>query len=251
MDDVLYMGMKNDVSFIISDTMSVYEQQSTFNPNMPLRQFMYTARLYDRYIHANRLNIYGSTLIPLPIPKLVVFYNGKEQREDQILRLEDAFSVGGGFPEDEEHSPDISVRVRMFNINYGQNSALMDACRPLAEYAWLIDQIRGHARNMSIDDAVDHAIDAMPEASLLRPFLIGNRAEVKQMCITEYNEAETMQLFKEQGRIEGRREGRIEGIRGTVQILRGLGLDDAQIKSSIIEQYGLSPESADTYLDPP
>ena len=31
------------------------------------------------------------------------------------------------------------------------------------------------------------------------------------MCLTEYNEAETMQLFKEEGRAEGRKEGREEG----------------------------------------
>lgn len=253
MDDVLYMGMKNDVSFIISNTMSIYEQQSTYNPNMPLRELMYTARLYDKYVHANRLNIYGSTLIPLPIPKLVVFYNGKEQREDQILRLEDAFYIGrDGSLKDTEQVSDITVRVRMLNINYGQNKALLDACRPLAEYAWLIDQIRSHARDMSIDNAVDHAISSMPVSSVLRPFLIGNRAEVKQMCITEYNEAETMQLFREQerreGHREGLREGRQEGIRGTIQILRGLGLSDPQIKSAIMQQYDLSDETADDYI---
>ena len=31
------------------------------------------------------------------------------------------------------------------------------------------------------------------------------------MCITEYNEAETMQMFKAEGRKEGRKEGREQG----------------------------------------
>ena len=31
------------------------------------------------------------------------------------------------------------------------------------------------------------------------------------MCITEYNEAETMQMIREEGREEGRKEGREEG----------------------------------------
>ena len=48
MDDVLYMGMKNDVSYILNEFMNVYEQQSTYNPNMPLRQLMYVGRLYDK-----------------------------------------------------------------------------------------------------------------------------------------------------------------------------------------------------------
>ncbi len=60
MDDVIYMGMKNDISFLITNKMNIYEQQSTFNPNMPLRKLMYAARLYDKYIHANKLNIYGT-----------------------------------------------------------------------------------------------------------------------------------------------------------------------------------------------
>lgn len=85
MDDVLYMGMKNDLSFLVTDLANMYEQQSTYNPNMP-------------------------------------------------------------------------------------------------------------------DD------------SELKELLIANKAEVKQMCITEYNEAETMEKFKDEGRAEGRAEGRTETI---------------------------------------
>ena len=39
--EVMYLGMHNDVSFLIADEMSLYEQQSTLNPNMPLRQLQY------------------------------------------------------------------------------------------------------------------------------------------------------------------------------------------------------------------
>lgn len=197
MGDVLYMGMKNDVSFIIADTISIYEQQSTFNPNMPLRGLMYAARLYDKYVHVNKLNIYGSSLVPLPVPKLVVFYNGVQDKADGILELKDAFQA------DPYDTADISVRVRMLNINYGQNNGLLKGCRPLSEYAWLIQRIREYGKDMDIEAAVDLAIDEMPAGYEIRPFLAGNRAEVKQMCITEYNEMETMQMFKEQGRREG------------------------------------------------
>lgn len=224
MEDVLYMGMKNDVSFIIADTMSIYEQQSTYNPNMPLRELMYAAKLYDKYIHEHKLNIYGSTLVPLPVPKLMVFFNGKEDCGDEILELKDAFRAGRkpDSPEDvgkeetevpdktekEEDIPDISVRVRMLNINHGQNKELLDACKPLAEYTWLIQRIQNYGEQMEIEQAVDQAIDEMPEDFEIRTFLIGNRAEVRTMCITEYNEAETMRMFEEQYRREGRIEGR-------------------------------------------
>lgn len=214
MEDVLYMGMKNDASFIITDIMSIYEQQATYNPNMPVRQLMYAAKLYDKYIHENKLNIYGDTLVALPIPKLVVFYNGKDNYGDRILELKDAFQAGrekqdpetdAGAEESSKEGmePDIAVRVRMFNINYGQNKELLSACKPLEEYAWLIQQIREYSRHMNIEEAVDKTIDELPKNFEIRPFLVGHRAEVKSMCITEYNEAETMQMFKEQYLEEG------------------------------------------------
>ncbi len=202
--DAVYMGMKNDLSFLLDSYMSVYEQQSTFNPNMPVRGLMYAGRLYDKYIHMHHLNIYGKKMVTLPVPKLVTFYNGTDGKGDEVvLRLCDAF----GEVLDARES-DIQVRVRMLNINHGHNRKLMDACRPLSEYAWLVEEIRKNKREpMAIEEAVDKAINDMPEGFEIKGYLVGNRAEVKNMCITEYNEAETLQMFKEEGRKEGIKEG--------------------------------------------
>ncbi len=196
-EDAVYMGMKNDLSFILFHVMNIYEQQSTYNPNMPVRQLMYAGKLYDKYIQQNKLNIYGKRIVRLPIPKLVVFYNGTDQEDDQILELSDVFD-----PDASAVDPDIAVRVRMININYGHNQKLLRACQPLAEYAWLVEQVRENRSHMDIEHAVDKAIDDMPGTYAIRPFLIGNRAEVKDMCITEYNEAETLQLIREEERAE-------------------------------------------------
>ena len=89
---------------------------------------------------------------------------------------------------------------------------LMKACQPLAEYSWLVERIRQNRAAMDIQMAVDKAIDAMPKDYLIRSFVIGNKAEVKTMCITEYNEVETMQMFKEEGREEGLQQGIEQGI---------------------------------------
>lgn len=51
---------------------------------------------------------------------------------------------------------------------------------------------------------MDSALYTMPEDFGLKKLLIAHKAEVKQMCITEYNEAETMEQFREEGREEGR-----------------------------------------------
>ena len=75
-EDVLYMGRKNDISFLIKDVMNLYEHQSSVNPNMPLRGLIYISMLYQGYIEQNNLDIYSSTQLKLPAPKYLVFYNG-------------------------------------------------------------------------------------------------------------------------------------------------------------------------------
>ena len=162
---------------------------------MPLRQLQYLGSLYEGYVTKNKLNKFGSTLIMLPVPKLVVFYNGTREADDETtLRLSDSF--------DESHraESDVEVRVRMLNINYGHNRRLTDACRPLYEYSWLIERIRQNNRSLTIESALSLAIDEVPGDFVLKPFLMMNKSEVSTMLLTEYNEAEVMELFKEDGR---------------------------------------------------
>ena len=205
-ENAVYLGMHNDVSFILYGIVSLYEQQSTFNPNMPVRLLMYLGKVYDRYITAGKYNLYGSKLIELPVPKLVVFYNGlKDEPDEVILELSDAF------PKELREASDVQVQVRMLNINSGKNENLLSSCRPLMEYSWLIDRIRTNRQTMEIENAVDRALEEMPEDFEIRDFLIGNRAEVRDMCITEYNEEETMQMFKEEGKEEGIKIGEARG----------------------------------------
>ena len=129
--EVMYLGMHNDVSFLISNEMNLYEQQSTYNPNMPVRLLQYAGNLYERYFKENSLNKYGGRLLQLPVPKLVVFYNGKkEQPDEMILKLSDSFPEGS--------DADIEVKVRMLNVNIGRNGMLLEACRPLGEFCYQI-----------------------------------------------------------------------------------------------------------------
>jgi len=238
--DVVYMGMKNDLSILVSEnirfyrSMELYEQQSTYNPNMPVREFMYAGKLYDKFLHSAGLNRYGKKLLPLPLPKLVAFYNGNDEKEDEsILSLSDAFkeeirqnvmrrhSENGEKPDDAKTeaeveqifhaaSPDIEVNVRMININHGHSQKLLSVCRPLEEYAWFVEQARKNLSNgrnaepSGIEDAIDRAIDEMPQDFEIKKYITANRAEVKDMCLTEYNETETMEMMKEEGRQESR-----------------------------------------------
>ncbi len=73
LQDVIYINMKNDLSFIIADTMNLYEQQSTHNPNMSLRGFLYFANLYEKYLAKEKRNLHSSSLVKIPTPRYVVF----------------------------------------------------------------------------------------------------------------------------------------------------------------------------------
>ena len=194
--DVLYMGIKNDVSFIVgTQTINLYEQQSTYNPNMPLRELIYAGHLYDKYVKSNDLNIYSESIVRVPLPKLVVFYNGLKENEDETtIELKDAFPKGTDADES-----DIQVRVRMLNINYGRNAEMLEACRPLLEYSKLVYDIRdGLSKGKTIEQAVNDVLDNMLDDSVLKEYLIANRAEVESMVITEYDEEKTMSLFKKE-----------------------------------------------------
>ena len=205
-DDVIYMGMKNDVSFLVMDekTMNIWEHQSSVNPNLPVRFLMYAGQLYDRYMTDKNIYRYGTKLKKLPKPKCVCFYNGTDkQPEEQTLRLSDAFEADDG---------DIEVRVRVLNINYGHNRALMEACVILGDYAGLIDSIRKNQKaGMNLEGAVDASIALMLDDSLLKRFLLVHKAEVKGMYLTEYDEEKERKLARKEAREEGFEEGREEG----------------------------------------
>ena len=183
-DDAVYLGMKNDVSFIIVNELHLWEHQSTYNPNMPMRFLLYAAKLYEKYIAGSDYYPYSSVLQPAPRPKCVCFYNGTgNQPERKILRLSEAFGGDG----------DIEVIVTMLNINYGKNRELMAACEPLSEYAWLVETIRTNQRTMrNLEAAIDKAIDEMPDEFVIKRFLLQNKAEVKGMFLTEYDQEKVL-----------------------------------------------------------
>ena len=204
--DFLYVSMRNDTSFILADMLNIYEHQSTYNPNMPLRMMEYAEHVYSGYIDRNGFNKYGSKQITLPVPKLAVFYNGTADKPDEtILRLSDSF------PEDRRSESDIEVRVRMLNFNYGHNPDIMNRCRPLEEYSWFIAKIRDY-KGEDMTEAVNKALKEMPDDFVIKPFLMEHRSEVSGIIDTEYDEEKVMKAFKNEGRAEGHAEGLTEGL---------------------------------------
>ncbi|MBP5565065.1 MAG: hypothetical protein J6X45_05025 [Lachnospiraceae bacterium] len=202
LEDALYMGIKNDVSFILDSVMNLYEHQSTFNPNMPLRQLEYAADLYKKYLASNNLDKYSSKRITIPLAKLLVFYNGtKEEPEETVLSLSESY------PEHlRDMEADITVTTKMLNINYSCNKKLLDACKPLSEYSWAVDTERRHRKTMSTEEAVKKTLEEMPDDFVIKPFLVANKEAVTSSFLTEYDEKLHIENEKNISYEEGRNE---------------------------------------------
>lgn len=226
-EDVIYIKMKNDVSVLLDSFLYLWEQQSTFNPNMPIRGLLYFGKMYDKYITENHLNIYGKTLIKLPTPKYTVLYNGMdEQPAFMQLRLSDSFI-------NPDTSGDFEWTANMVNLNDGKNDDLLDKCQPLKEYMILINEIRKNSVSMGFEDAVDTAVTDCIEHNVLKSFLLKHRAEVLDVCITEYNEKSFVDGIREEGRKEGRKEG--QNLLATVVLRLRNGETPEQILASGVD----------------
>lgn len=191
-EDVIYMGIKNDVSCIIDNNMSLIEHQSSVNPNMPLRGLMYFGRLYEKYVKQNERNIYGSRLIKLPTPSYFVLYNGAKYLPDRSeLRLSSSFIHEGA-------SQNFEWTATVLNINIGNNERLLKSCEVLKEYSTFFEEIRINiAADMKKEEAIKNAIDDfISRGCMLSDYLLRHKAEVEGMLLTEYNEQETMAMFR-------------------------------------------------------
>ena len=197
------MSMRNDASLILDMYLNIYEHQSTYSPNMPLRSLLYLAEMYK--ILVKDKDLYGRTLIKIPTPKFVVFYNGTEDRPSvETLRLSDAFIH-------KTDTPDLELVCTVYNINLGKNDELLKKCPVLAEYMQFIDKIR---KNEKVGDErpIENAIDWCIEHDILKEFLKEHRSEVLKAMTIDMTFERREELIRRDERAAGREEGLATGI---------------------------------------
>ena len=204
LDNAVYLGMKNDLSFLLGSDMNLYEQQSTYNPNMGLRGLLYFSSVYSSYVEAHGLNLYSGRPIELPTPRFIVFYNGREKRPvREEIRLSDLFTPKG--------EGAIEVVAKMININYNEDAGILERCRPLMEYATLVQEIRDRAdTGASLDEAVSGGVESCIRKGVLRDILQKYKSEVVGMILEEYDEEKVRDMFRKEYLEEGREQGREE-----------------------------------------
>lgn len=102
----------------------------------------------------------------------------------------------------------LQCRAVVLNVNLGYNTDIMKRCRKLAEYARFIATIREYLeQGDSIEESVNHAVDACIEQGILEQILRDNRGEVCAMILTEYDEQGHLEDERAIAREEGREEG--------------------------------------------
>ena len=206
LENAIYMGMKNDLAFIMDTNLYLYEHQSTYNPNMPLRDLFYICSEYQKLV--DKKSLFSSTLQKIPAPNFIEFYNGSTVISDCTeLRLSSAFECLTG-------EPKLELIVTVLNVNEGHNADLMQHCSMLKEYAQYVARVRHYASDMPLNQAVKRAVDECIREGILAEFLARYRNEVISMSIFEYDkELEEKKLRKaeyEYGFAEGEKHAAIE-----------------------------------------
>ena len=204
LENAIYMGMKNDLAFMLETNIYLYEHQSTLNPNIPLRDLIYIGIEYQQYVDDKSL--YSSRLQKIPAPKFMVFYNGTDAVDDRVeLRLSNAYEHLAG-------EPDLELKVLMLNVNEGHNKELMEQCQTLKEYAIYVARVRKYTSEMNLNDAVVRAIDECIKEGILVEFLRKNRSEVKMVSILEYDKEWEEKKLRKAEYEAGKEDGKSEGI---------------------------------------
>lgn len=203
LENVLFIKMHNDVSFLIDAQMTLYEHQSSPNPNMPLRGLLYFAQLYQKYISGEKIKLISENLKKIPNPNFIVFYNGKAERPERYdLHLSDAFIS-------KDVTGDYQWTAHVININENQNLSLQKKCKPLYDYIRFISRINQNKqeRKMTVDIAVREAVDWAISQNFLEGYIREQKEEIIGMLLEEYDEQACIETWQEDGFIKGHKEG--------------------------------------------
>ena len=204
------LSIRNDASYIIDMNFCLYEHQSTYNRNMPLRSMIYFVNALDDWLKENGHDLFGRKRIMIPTPHFVVFYNGVEKRQEyEEMRLSQSFYH-------QMKEPEIELVCKAYNINPQNNQELKRKSTVLAGYTYFVEKVReNQKKNMSLAEAIDAAIEDCIQNHILEDFFRSRKDEVRKMTHLDYTWEKREKLIRkeeyEDGRAAGRAEGRAEG----------------------------------------
>lgn len=230
------LTIRNDAAFIVDMNLNIYEHQSTFSPNIPLRILLYLSEILKPIVR--NMSIYDRKAVKIPTPRFAVFYNGSEERpEREIIKLSDLF-------EKPCEKPEIEITVEVYNINAGKNPDLLSDCLVLNDYSIFIDKIR-HYESTGIENPIEAAIDWCIANNVLKEFLEDRKPEVLKAMTIDMTHERQIELAvrdaREEGREDGIKEGREEGIKEGIKLIALVNdgvitIADAAARAGITEE---------------
>ena len=105
----------------------------------------------------------------------------------------------------------------------------MESCQILKEYAQYVSKVRTYKKTLSLNEAVEKAVEECIQEGILRDFLLKHRVEVVAMSIFEYDREWEEELLRkeefEAGRELGEQLGRKEEQKNTEKERRRADLE--------------------------
>lgn len=234
LENGISLSVRNDASFFINNYLNLYEHQSTYSPNAPLRFLIYLTNLLKTTIR--KRDLYSRKCVQIATPHFAVFYNGTEKRpEKEVLKLSDAFVH-------HTDTPEIELTVTVYNINPDNNTQLLEKSEVLRSYMIFVNRVRENLEHQKkiaqnapeydeaayeeeLEVAINEAIDYCVKHHIMEEFFRENRSEVTKSMVLDYTWERREELIRaeeyedgkreglEIGRAEGEKRGRAEGER--------------------------------------
>lgn len=277
LENGISLSVRNDASFFISNYLNLYEHQSTYSPNAPLRFLIYLTNLLKTTIR--KRDLYSRKRVQIATPHFAVFYNGTEKRpEKEVLKLSDAFI-------NRTDTPEIELTVTVYNINPDNNTQLLEKSEVLRGYMIFVNRVRENLEHQKkiaqnapeydeaayeedLEKAINEAIDYCVKHHIMEEFFRENRNEVTKSMVLDYTWERREELIRaeeyedgkregleigraegeKRGRIEGEKLGKIEGERERDRFLINKWLQKGKTVAEIAEDLGKSEEYVESLM---
>ena len=277
LENGISLSVRNDASFFISNYLNLYEHQSTYSPNAPLRFLIYLTNLLKKTIR--KRDLYGRKRVQIATPHFAVFYNGTEKRpEKEVLKLSDAFI-------NRTDTPEIELTVTVYNINPDNNTQLLEKSEVLRSYMIFVNRVRENLEHQKkiaqnapeydeaayeeeLEVAINEAIDYCVKHHIMEEFFRENRNEVTKSMVLDYTWERREELIRaeeyedgkregleigraegeKRGRAEGEKLGKIEGERERDRFLINKWLQKGKTIAEIAEDLGKSEEYVESLM---
>ena len=201
------LSVRNDASFLVDSYLNLYEHQSTYCPNMPLRFMIYFSAIMQDIISEKDYDLFGRKIIPIPTPKFVVFYNGVEKRpEREVMKLSDVFSK-----KEESYQLDLSCEV--YNISRGSNESVVNSSSALYGYMTFVEMVRAYIdEKVEIGKAVSMSVENCIKRDILTDFFRNRRKEIEEVAALDFSFEKRSELIRRDSYEDGVADGIERGI---------------------------------------